>query len=158
MTHRLEGRTAACGLLLLIALGGGAVHAQRQPTASAAERALFDVENAWARAVVRRDAAGIRRLVAPRWVYSDESGTMSREEGIRAFTTGADSVHEAGNDSMRAIVYGGTAVVTGVLWMRGRGPKGPFVHRYRYTDTWMRLDGRWQCIASQDYLLPEQGT
>jgi ketosteroid isomerase-like protein len=55
---------------------------------------------------------------------------------------------------MHAIVYGNTAVVTGILWMRGRGPAGPFEHRYRYTDTWMKLGGRWQCIASQDYLLP----
>ena len=41
--------------------------------------------------------------------------------------------------------------------MKGRGATrgGPFTHRYRYTDTWMKLDGRWQCIASQDYLMPE---
>ena len=55
---------------------------------------------------------------------------------------------------MHAIVYGNTAIVTGILWMRGRGTAGAFEHRYRYTDTWMKLGGRWQCIASQDYLLP----
>ena len=39
-----------------------------------------------------RCGAVIRRLVAPRWVYSDESGMMNREQGITAFTAGPDTV------------------------------------------------------------------
>ena len=130
---------------------------QVQPARTATERTLFALENQWAQGVVRRDAAVIKRLVAPRWIYSDESGTMNREQGIAAFTNGPDTVVTAGNDSMHVVSYGGTAIVTGILWMRGHGAAGPFDRRYRYTDTWMRLAGRWQCIASQDYLLPEAG-
>jgi len=126
-----------------------------KPAPTAAERLLYALENEWAQAVVRRDAAAVRRLVAPLWIYSDESGTMNREQGIAAFTGGTDTVTTAGNDDMHAVVYGNTAIVTGILWMKGRGASGTFDHRYRYTDTWMKLGGRWQCIASQDYLLPE---
>ena len=122
---------------------------------TATQRTLYRLENNWAQAVVKRDASAIRRLVAPKWVYSDESGLMNREQGIAAFTSGADTVSQAGNEQMHAIVYGNTAVVTGILRMRGRGGQGAFDHRYRYTDTWMKLGGRWQCIASQDYLMPE---
>jgi len=129
--------------------------ALRQPAAPA-ERELYRLEDQFARAVVKRDAAALRRLVASRWVYSDESGVMERDAGVKAFTSGTDTVTSAGNDRMRAMVYGNTAVVIGELWMRGRGPRGAFTHRYRYTDTWMKLDGRWQCIASQDYLMPER--
>jgi ketosteroid isomerase-like protein len=136
----------AAALLVLSA----PAHAQ-----SPAERELYRLEETFAQAVVRRDAAALRALVAPRWVYSDESGVMTRDDGIRAFTSGADTVREAGNDRMRAIVYGNTAVVIGELWMRGRGPKGAFTRRYRYTDTWLLTDGRWRCIASQDWLMPE---
>lgn len=118
------------------------------------ERTLVRLEDEWAQAVVRRDAAAVRRLVAPRWIYSDESGTMNREQGIASFTSGSDTVTSAGNDGMHAVVYGNTAIVTGILWMRGHGAQGAFEHRYRYTDSWMKLGGRWQCIASQDYLLP----
>ena len=125
--------------------------------ATPTERLLYALENEWAQGVVRRDAAVVRRLVAPKWIYSDESGTMNREQGIAAFTSGTDTVATAGNDDMRAVVYGNTAIVTGILWMKGRGSGGAFEHRYRYTDTWMKLGGRWQCIASQDYLLPAEG-
>jgi len=141
-------RVVTCALVLVL---GTRVSAQQ----TADERALYALENDFAQAVIRRDAAALARLVSPRWVYSDESGVMERDAGIRAFTSGADTVREAGNDRMRALVYGNTAVVIGELWMRGRTGKGAFRHRYRYTDTWMRLDGRWQCIASQDYLMPE---
>ena len=142
-------------LTLLATWPAGAQRWRDSTDAGPAERALFRLEAAWARAVIDRDAAAIRRIAAPQWVYSDESGTMSREDGIKAFTAGPDTVREAGNEQMRAIVYGNTAVVTGILWMRGQGTGGPFHNRYRYTDTWLRLNGRWRCIASQDYLMPK---
>ena len=127
----------------------------RAQDTTATQRTLYRLEDQWARAVVKRDAAAIRRLVAPRWVYSDESGMMNRDQGVAAFTTGTDTVAESGNEQMHAVVYGNTAVVTGILTMRGHGPQGAFARRYRYTDTWMKLGGRWQCIASQDFLMPE---
>ena len=133
----------------------GARAAAGAPDERDAERTLLRLENDWARAVIHRDAAVLQRLVAPRWVYSDESGVMERDAGIRAFTTGTDTVRAASNSNMRVLLYPGAAVVIGVLQMRGDGPAGAFVHRYRYTDTWAWLDGRWQCVASQDYLLPE---
>ena len=143
---------AVAGAIAALVLTPRPAHGQR----SAVERTLTRLENDWAQAVVRRDSAAIARLVAPRWVYSDESGVMDRAAGIKAFTSGADTVTDAGNDRMRIIAYGNTAVVIGELWMRGRGPTGAFEHRYRYTDTWMKLGGRWQCIASQDYLMTNE--
>ena len=139
--------------LLALALLASPLAAQ-QPSSAAAERTLFRLENDWAQAVVHRDSAAIGRLVAPRWVYSDESGVMNRAEGIKSFTSGPDVVREASNSQMRAIVYPTTAVVIGILEMKGRNATGPFVRRYRYTDTWAMIGGRWQCVASQDYLMP----
>ena len=147
---------------ILSALGPAPARAQSSRTPAVAqdertvEHTLFRLENDWAAAVIHRDVAALQRLVAPHWVYSDESGVMERDAGIRSFTTGTDTVRAASNNGMRVFVYPGSAVVIGVLQMRGNGPSGPFVHRYRYTDTWAWLDGRWQCVASQDYLIPER--
>ena len=124
---------------------------------SAVERTLFALEDDWTRALVRRDAALFRRIVHPRWVYSDEHGVSGRDAAIAEFTTGTDTVTSASNEEMRAHVYGGVAVVTGILVTRGRGATGPFAHRYRYTDTWLLRNGRWQAIASQDYDMPTAG-
>jgi len=140
-------------LLLLFTLFVLATPAHAQQKADA-EKTLFRLEDDFANAVVKRDARALGQIVAPKWVYSDESGVMERDAGIKAFTSGSDTVTKASNANMRAFIYGDAAVVIGVLQMSGRGPQGAFTHRYRYTDTWAKLDGRWQCIASQDYLMP----
>ena len=140
-------------LALLITVPHVAI-AQQSARQKSDERELFRLENEWAHAVVKRDAAVLHRMTAPRWVYSDETGVMEREAGIKAFTTGTDTVREASNEHMRALIYDNSAVVIGVLVMKGKGASGPFNNRYRYTDSWVKLDGRWQCIASQDYLIP----
>lgn len=127
---------------------------EAQSSNKATEQTLFKLEDAFANAVVKRDPMALGRIVAPKWVYSDESGVMEREAAIKVFTSGTDTVHAATNERMRALVYDNSAVVIGILVMKGRGPKGPFTNRYRYTDTWAKIDGQWRCIASQDYLMP----
>ena len=152
-------------LLVLLALAGAATTAPAQApaggaassragTTSAAERALYRVEDEWARALIRRDAAAFRRLIDPRWVYTDEHGLVEREPFIAEATGGSDTVTSAGNEEMHARVYGNVAVVTGILFTKGRGKDGAFDRRYRYTDTWLKRGGRWVCIASQDMLIP----
>ncbi|MDQ6635891.1 MAG: nuclear transport factor 2 family protein [Gemmatimonadota bacterium] len=155
-----SSRVALVAALIALGVAGPSPTAQAQTRSSAkpsaTERELYRIEDAWAQAVVRRDAKALGRLIAPRWVYSDESGLMDRDAGMAAFVSGSDTVTEASNADMRANVYGNAAVVTGILRMKGRGPSGPFDRRYRYTDTWVRMDGRWQAVASQDYLMPEK--
>jgi ketosteroid isomerase-like protein len=155
MSHTLVSRSGARRIAVSLAmLGVASMPASAQQANKAEEQALFKLENDWTQGVVKRDAAIMQRLTAPKWVYSDESGVMEREAGIKAFTTGSDTVREASNEKMRALVYDKSAVVIGVLVMKGRGPKGAFTNRYRYTDTWVKFEGRWQCVASQDYLMP----
>lgn len=135
-------------VLVVLALATLAARADAQ---GAAARRLYALENDWTRGLVRRDAKIFDRLIAPDWVYSDEQGVIGKTEAIRQMTTGSDTVTEAHNEDMKAHVYGDAAVVTGMLIASGRGARGPFQHRYRFTDTWVRFDGRWRCVASQDY-------
>jgi len=129
---------------------------KERPTAQTIERTLFALEEEWTRALVRRDGATFERLLAPRFVYTENDQVTSREELIRAVVTGPDTVESAGNEDMRAYVHGNAAIVTGWLVTRGRGANGRFDRRYRYTDTWQYAGGRWRVIGAHDYLLPER--
>ena len=142
-------------LLLVACLAIPALAQKESKSDKAAEQALYRLEDDFTRAVVKRDSAALSKLVAPTWVYSDESGVMTRDDGIKAFTSGPEVVRSASNADMRAMIYGNAAVVIGILKMSGTSPKGPFSRRYRYTDTWVLADGRWRCVASQDYLMPD---
>jgi ketosteroid isomerase-like protein len=124
-----------------------------RPSASV-ERALFRLEDQWTRALVRRDSAGFDRLLAPRFVYTENDQVMTKRQLIDAVVHGSDTVESAANEDMKAYVYGSTAVVTGWLVVRGRGRDGAFNRRYRYTDTWVQRSGRWQVVAAHDYLAP----
>ncbi len=140
----------AMSLLLLGALlPAGSARAQTPD-----ERALLRLEDGWARALMRRDTAYFRRTLHPAYVYSDEQGLSGKEQVIAQSVAASDTVTFAGNEQMKARVYGTTGVVTGILVTRGRGARGPFHHRYRYTDSWIKRGGHWIMIASQDYDIP----
>jgi ketosteroid isomerase-like protein len=122
--------------------------------ATSIERTLFRLEDQWTQALVRRDAATFDRLLAPRFVYTENDQVMTKAQLIDGVVRGSDTVASAANEDMKAYVYGNAAVVTGWLVVKGRGKDGAFNRRYRYTDTWVQRSGRWQVIAAHDYLAP----
>lgn len=123
-------------------------------SASATRRQIAELEDQWVRAVVRRDAAAFNRLLHPAFVYTEDDRVYTREQLIKEVTTGTDTVTSGENEDLRVRLFGNTAIATGWLVLRGRGASGAFTRRYRYTDTWLRTDGRWRVIAAADYLKP----
>ena len=146
-------------LLFVVALGD--LHAQRAAQGAAAKqttpvaRLLLRNEDGWAAALVRRDAAYFRRMLAPGFVYTEDAKVMTRDDVLRDATSGTDTVTAAHNEDMVVHQAGPvTAVVTGILVVDGRSAGTRFTHRYRFTDTWVKADdGRWQIVAAQDYLM-----
>jgi hypothetical protein len=79
---------------------------------------------------------------------------MNQRELIRAIVTG-DRVEWAGNEGMKLHDHFPVAVVTGVLVTKARNKGKPYTNRYRFTDTWLYRNSKWQIIAAQDYLIPK---
>jgi len=145
-------------LLVLVPLAAPArdVLAQSSKTTLTPEQQLRRLEDGWTTALVKRDSAYFRRNLHPDYVYSDERGVFDKEQVIAEQISGTDSVTSAENQEMRVHVHGSAAAVTGILIVRGRGKDGPFEHRYRYTDSFVREGGRWLMFASQDYEIPRR--
>ena len=145
-------------LLVLVALSD--LPAQPKPKAAAKgatpEEVLLRNEDGWAAALVKRDAAYFNRMLAPGFVYTEDAKLMTRADVLRDATSGTDTVTAARNEDMVVHQAGPvTAVVTGILVVEGRSAGKRFVHRYRFTDTWVKQDdGQWQIVAAQDYLMP----
>jgi len=147
-------RLALLLVLAPLATPSSRVHAQ-QSSSKAADQ-LRRLEDGWTTALVKRDSAYFRRNLHPDYVYSDERGVFNKEQVIAEQISGTDSVTSAENQQMRVHVHGSAAAVTGILIVRGRGTNGPFEHRYRYTDSFVREGGRWLMYASQDYEIPRR--
>jgi ketosteroid isomerase-like protein len=124
-------------------------------TSEEAQRAPLELEEDWANALVRRDATTFQRLLAPDFVYTEDSTVISRDDLIKSVVSGPDSVEWARNEGLRLHDFGSAQVITGVLHLRGKGKGGAFDRRFRFTDTWLQRNGRWQIIAAQDYLIPK---
>jgi ketosteroid isomerase-like protein len=128
----------------------------RQPVPVAQQ--LIRNEDGWAAALVKRDAQYFERMLAPNFVYTEDAKLMTRADVLHDATTGPDSVTAAHNEDMVVHEAGSvTAVVTGLLVVEGRASRARYVHRYRFTDTWVKQgSGDWQIVAAQDYLIPRK--
>jgi len=143
--------------ILLVALLAPTALAQKkvkEPKPGAVE--LVRLENQWAAGLVRRDRALFDKLLSPKFVYTENDKLMRREEVLNDVTSGTDTVTAARNEGMEVHEFGAvTAAVTGWLIVEGRSQGAPFVHRYRFTDTWVKRKGGWEIVAAQDYLAPK---
>jgi ketosteroid isomerase-like protein len=130
------------------------------PTVLAAQapdvRTLLKLEDDWATAVVKRDGATFERLLAPRFIYTEDDRVMTRAEVLREITAGSDTVTSARNEQLEVHMFGTTGVVTGWLVLAGRGKGGAFNRRFRFTDTWVKSGAGWQIVAAHDYLVPKK--
>lgn len=149
--HRILAGTA-----LLLVLAAPPVLAQQKATSTSPTVAeLVRLENQWTVGLVKRDRALFDKLLAPRFVYTENDKLMSRADVLHEVAEGSDRVSAARNEDMVVHEYGpSTAVVTGWLIVEGRGKGGVFTHRYRFTDTWVKGPSGWQIVAAQDYLAP----
>lgn len=116
------------------------------------QQQLLYLEQDWNDATMRRDAAWTERNYA-----SFASEISSRTGGIE---TKAEAVASARStkivyDALElsdvvARVEGDVGVVTGVNHVRGKDEQGKaFDNRTRFTDTFIKRDGRWQVWATQ---------
>lgn len=124
--------------------------------AAGGETDVLRLEDAWAVALVRHDVVMFRRVLAEGFVYTENDQMTTREALLRDLEGSADKIDLARNEDMKAHRFGPTIVVTGSLRVRGQSKDGPFDHKRRFTDVWMRRGGHWQIVAAQDYLKPAE--
>jgi hypothetical protein len=141
--------------LLLAELGGATVS-----TAQASEKddvkTLLQLENDMAQAWVQRDAQTLERILADDYTlggtgdfWIDKDGYVAGLDNPQFRTTSAIV------DDLRIRVYRDAAVVTGRAVYRGWSKKGAkYVRRFRFTDTFIRRDGVWKCVATHASGLP----
>jgi hypothetical protein len=130
---------------LLIVLAVPAV-AQR----TNAEHEVLQVELAWNHALEQGDVAALDRIWAEEFLDTSFDGTVTTKEEDLAFIASGDLVYQSSKVRDLVIrVYGKSAVVKGhwtaVGQFRGVDVSGEF----RYTDVYVKREGRWQAVASQ---------
>jgi ketosteroid isomerase-like protein len=146
-------KTFSIALLALIAMSA-VLFAQDKSSPSNDEIQITQLERAWNQAEARHDAAAVTNIVADTLTYIDFDGSiMNKAEYVKDVTSTAYQADHLFDEGLKVVVYGNAAVVTGVYRETGNTKGKNYVHRVRYTDTWIRRGGVWQCVASQNTLI-----
>ena len=113
------------------------------------ERELIKLEHEWADAVVRGDLAVLDRIEANDLIVTDPDGKVSNKaQDLADVKSGAFKAESIKLDDMKVQVYGDTAVVTGRTTMKGQYNSRDISGQYRWTDVFVKRQGRWQVVAT----------
>lgn len=121
---------------------------RRQP--ASADQVLKDLERQWMEGFKNRDKEALNRVLADDFIFIDDEGrTFNKAQYVEAATK-AVKVDSYSLDDLTTRVYGDTCIVagrrTGKFTVDGKQSGGAF----RFTGTFVKRQGRWRVIASQD--------
>jgi ketosteroid isomerase-like protein len=102
-----------------------------------------------------QDMAALEKLLAPEFVLvTSRAEVQSREQVIAEVRSGDPQYSRFENHSMSARVYGDTAVVQGITSLEGVSGGAPFKVDVRFTDTLIKVKGRWMLVVSHVTRIP----
>jgi ketosteroid isomerase-like protein len=126
----------------------------REEDHQAAEQYITECERQWAESVATGDTSTIERILADDFVGVDPKGNLYEKTKMFTETREAPKYFVSNHlNEVKIRFYGNTAVAQGnETWERRSGERGRFV----WTDTWLKRNGKWQIVAAEDLIAPEQ--
>jgi ketosteroid isomerase-like protein len=142
-----------CRILLLATLmSAAAMHAQ--PAQDSDSARVLALETLWNQAEVAKDAAALDHLLADDFIFVDIDGSLqNKAQFLDGIKHPVEHIEIIGNDSLKAHVYRDTVIVSGTYHEKGTLNGKAYVHRGRFTDTWVRQGSSWMCVASHSTLM-----
>ncbi|HEY1924241.1 MAG TPA: nuclear transport factor 2 family protein [Candidatus Acidoferrum sp.] len=143
-------------LLLTIALllSSSSPFAQEK-AASADEIQIRQLERAWNQAEANQEVKEVSNLVDDTLAYTDYDGSfMNKTEYLKWVAAPEQKADHLYDEGLTVHVYGNAAVVNGIYRESGTNKGKHYTIRSRYTDTWIKRDNIWRCVASHSTLIP----
>jgi len=141
-------------LVVVLCLLGSAVPARAQGQSDADQLRSLELEitDSYKQRHIDRVAA----LLDEDFVITFEDGSTHSKTGYISYNAAA-SVHiiDAETLDIKVHLHGNTAILTGTYHERGDEKGKPYDYRDRFTDVWMKKDGKWKMIASH-YAVPSK--
>lgn len=107
---------------------------------------LEEMENDWADANVKADKQALGRILADEFVGTAGDGTVEKKAQYIANIQPDNSIKSQTFSDLDLSLRGNTAILTGINTVKFSNGAS---QRYRFTDTFVWRDGRWQAISSQ---------
>ncbi|HEY8716492.1 MAG TPA: nuclear transport factor 2 family protein [Candidatus Acidoferrum sp.] len=118
------------------------------------ESKIIALENLWNQMQLHRDAEAMEKILDPDFVLTDYDGSvLSKAQFLDSIRDPSDQLTVEVSEDMKLHRHGDTVIVTGSTHERGTNKGKKYEHRGRFTDTWIKQNGQWLCVASHLGLL-----
>lgn len=138
-------------LLIAVAITGVFFAVRASSAQDTDEQELIQLQHEWCRAELERDSGALGRMLADEYSLVTVGGTVITKAQMLAkeeFLVTSMTV-----ENVKVQVYGNAAVVKGIAkWLEPSGKSTEAL----FTETWIRRDGRWQCVATHESEMGEK--
>ncbi len=118
---------------------------------------LKALENAWSEAMLKHDATALDAILDDSLVETGPAGTVSNKAmDLADLKAGEPKLELFSLADMKVHVYGNAAVVTGRFTLKGTYKGEDMSGTGRFTDTFVKRNGKWRCVASQATMIPQK--
>lgn len=111
---------------------------------------LIAMENLWNQMQLNHDATAMEKMIDENFVLTDYDGSLlNKAQFLASIKDTSVQLTQEMSEGMKLHEHGSTVIVTGATREKGMQNGKAFAHNGRFTDTWMKKNGQWVCVASQ---------
>ncbi len=137
-------------ILIAAILFAPLLFAQQPGSSEGDEQRIIALENVWNQTQINHDADAMGKMLHPGFVFTDYDGTvMAKTPFLASIRDMTNKLTLEVSDDMKLHRFGDTVIVTGGTHEKGTLKGKPYEHYGRFTDTWIKENGQWLCVASQ---------
>ncbi len=144
-------KLTTCVSLLLFTMPALAV----TPKDAGVESTLKHQADAWDLAIIHKDRKAIEANISARFMQIGSDGNKADKPGFVATLMDERlSISPYTVEDFQIRVFGEAALLTGTTDMHGSWSGKPFTSHYRYTDVYVRENGKWRVVNVQTTPIP----
>lgn len=122
------------------------------------KQTVAELDTQYQRAVKMNDAATMERILADDFVLVTGRGKLYTKNDLLKDAREGKTIYERQDEIEQTVrVWGDTAVVTALLWLKGASDGKQFEYKLWFSDTYVRTSRGWQYVFGQSSIpLPQQ--
>jgi ketosteroid isomerase-like protein len=122
--------------------------AQKTQAPTPPEQDVRKLERSWLDAYEKKDAAAMTAIVADDFTITFPDGSVQTKQQVVDSVKGNASSMKFRTENVQSRAYGDTVVLIGLVVSEWKQGEQVMSDRSRYTDTYVKRNGKWQVVAS----------
>lgn len=142
--------TEICTAILGAAAVAMTLAARADASSAEDQKVVAALDTEYQAAVKRNDAVTMDRILADDFILITGQGKSFTKADLLAEARSGDYIYERQDELEQTVrVWGDTAVVTALLWVKGTHKGEPFDYKLWFSDTYVRTPEGWRYVLGQ---------